>query len=296
MRYLYICLFIAVLPIPLAVIEALFHVTGSGLSIFDTRGPGQVMLLGTVLAMVLAYVMFIARDSISAFFALYLHDWRKALRGFLVMFAVSWAIVIVGYIIAGVFGQVQWSAAAWDEMTLRTARRTLVALFVVLILATTEELMFRVFLMRYLRWNTSAAVTIGAVVFSSFVFTSLHNLTDPLAWLTPDGVRLFIGLFLLAVLLCVIYLVTGSFWCAVAVHAGLLGSKVFLRRTELLDVSTGSWWLSSADLRMAPLTWALFAGMALAVYLLRGKINPHFAIEQPVVSTAKFPPRPTPSA
>lgn len=289
MRYLYICLFLAFIPVPLALTELIFGATGSGLSIFDTRGPGQVALLAVVLLTVLAYVELVARDSTLDFFRLYLRHWRRALRGFLIMLVIASAIVIGAYVVVGLFGHVEWSTAAWNEMTMRMARRTAVALFVVLVLATTEELMFRVFLMRYLRWNTTPAVTIGAVVFSSLVFAVLHNLTDPLTWLTPDGIRLFVGLFLLAVLLCTTYLVTGSFWCAVAVHAGLLGSKVFLRRTELLDVSTGSWWLSSADLRATPIAWAVFAGLTLAVYLLRHKLNPRFAIEQPVVSTARFP-------
>lgn len=290
MRYLYICLFMVFLPVPLALLEALYRVTGSGLSIFDTRGFGQVSMLLTVVLMVLGYVVLVAKDDVRGFFMLYLRNWRTALRGFLIMLAISWSLVIVAYVVMGALGYVQWSVQAWDEMTWRIARRTLVALFVVLVLAVTEELIFRVFLMRYLRWNTSRAVTIGAVVFASFIFASVHNLTDPLAWFRPEEAMLFVGLFLLGVLLCVTYICTGSFWCAVAVHSGLLGSKVFLRRTELLDVSTGSWWLNTSDLRATPLTWALFAGMAVAVYLLRKPLAERFAIERPVISSAKFPP------
>jgi hypothetical protein len=74
------------------------------------------------------------------------------------------------------------------------------------------------------------------------------------------------------------------------VHAGLLGSKVFLRRTGLLEVETGSWLLgSSDDIRRAPLVWLLFAGMALAIYLGRHRLNARFSVEEPVVSTAPFP-------
>jgi membrane protease YdiL (CAAX protease family) len=290
MRYLYICLFLVFLPIPLALLEGLYRVTGSGLSIFDTRGFGQVSMLFTVILMVFGYVTLIAKDSVRDFFMLYLRNWRTALRGFLVMLAIAWAIVIAAYVLMGLLGYVHWSMDAWNEMTWRVARRTGVALLVVLVLAITEELMFRVFLMRYLRWNTSKAVTIGAVVFSSLVFASVHNLTDPLAWLQPEEAMLFVGLFLLGVLLCITYLATGSFWCAVAVHSGLLGSKVFLRRTEVLDVSTGSWWLNTPDLRATPLTWALFVGLAIGIYLLRKPLTACFSIERPVVSTAKFPP------
>lgn len=290
MRYLYICLFLVFLPLPLALLETVYRVSGSGLSIFDTRGIGQVSMLFTVIVMVLGYVTLVARDNVREFFMLYLRNWRVALRGFLIMLAIAWAIVIAAYLVMGALGYVQWSQEAWADMTWRVARRTFVALLVVLVLAVTEELMFRVFLMRYLRWNTSKAVTIGAVLFSSFLFASVHNLTDPLAWFQPEDAMLFVGLFLLGILLCVTYLVTGSFWCAVAVHSGLLGSKVFLRRTEVIDVSTGTWWLNTPDLRATPLTWALFAGLAIAIYLLRKPLAERFAIERPVVSTAKFPP------
>lgn len=290
MRYLLVCLLIAAIPVPLAIIEVLFQITGSGLSIFDTRGVGQVTMLASILLSVLAFAVFVARDRLIPFLRLYTREWRTALKGFVVFLLVTWALVIVGYIGVALAGRVAWSSEAWEAMTPRMVERTFVALLVVLVLATAEELMFRVFLMRYLRWNTSAIVTIGAVVFSSLVFAAAHNLENPLEWFSAEHFPLFFGLFLLGVLLCVTYLVTGSFWCAVAVHSGFLGSKVFLRRTELLDVQTGSWWLANDDLRMSPIVWGLFGGMALVVYLLRARINPRFAVEKPVVSSARYPP------
>lgn len=291
MRYAYICVFLLVVPVPLALLEGLFSITGSGLSIFDTRGAGQVAMLLTVLLMVLAFMQFVARDSLVAFFNLYMAHWKRALAGFLTMLAFAWAVVIGAYAIIGALGYVNWSAEGWAAMNLHIMERAIVAVLVVLVLATTEELMFRVFLMRFLRWNTSAAVTVGAVVFSSFVFASLHKLTDPLAWFTAEEFKLFIGLFLLGVLLCVTYIVTGAFWCAVAIHSGLLGSKAFLRKTGLIEVEIGtSWWIGdSADLRRAPVVWLLFVGLAVAIVLMRRTLNAKFAVERPVVSTAKRP-------
>lgn len=288
-RYLFICLFIVSLAIPLAAIEGLFRVTGSGLSIFDSRGAGQVTMLATILLMVVAYAALVARERPLDFARLYWRERGRALRGFLAMLAFAAGVVVACYVVVGLMGQVGLSQEGWDRMSLKTVERTVVGLLVVLVLATTEELMFRVFLMRHLRWNASVPVTVAAVVFSSLVFAASHNLTDPLAWFTAAQAPLFVGLFLLGVLLCVTYLATGSFWCAVAVHSGLLGSKVFLRKTELLDVSTGPWWLGdSVDLRMAPVVWALFIAMALAIWLMRGRLNARYAVERPVVSTADF--------
>jgi membrane protease YdiL (CAAX protease family) len=290
-RYLLICLFIPSMLLPLLATEWLFRGTGSGLSLTDSRGAGQVTLLLMILLMVAAFSKYVARDRPLAFFRLYLRHWRIALKGFLAMLAFATAVVMAGYLVFALIGQVGWSEEGWARMNLRIVERTAVALLVVVVLATTEEILFRVFLMRYLRWNTTPLVTIGAVVFSSAVFAASHNLTDPLAWFTPEQFPLFVGLFLLGVLLCVAYLVTGSFWCAVGIHAGLLGSKVFLRKTQLLEVNHGAWWLGeSADLRMAPTVWLIFAGMALVLYLARRWLQARYAIEKPVVSSATFPP------
>lgn len=290
MRYILILLFVAFVPLPVLGLDAIFAATGSGLSIHDTRGAGQVLMLLTVLLTVLAYVVFVARDDIGAWIGQYLSKWRRALSGFLLMLAVSWAIVIGAYLIAWALDFAHFSPEAWQALNLNVAERTAVALLVVFVLATTEELMFRVFIMRYLRTDTSALATIGAVVVSSLIFAAVHKPTDLLGWFTAEEFPLFVGLFLLGVLLCTAYIATGSFWAGVAVHAGLLGSKVFLRRTGVLEVETGSWLLGgSDDIRRAPLVWALFAGMALAIYLLRRGLNARFSVERPVVSSAPFP-------
>src|SRR5690606_5300440 len=115
------------------------------------------------------------------------------------------------YVIVGMLGGVQVSQEAVAQLTWKILERTIIAMFIVVILATTEELIFRVFLMRYLRWSAAPAVTIGAVLFSSLVFATSHNLTDPLAWLSPSEHPLFIGLFLLGILLCTAYIASGSF-------------------------------------------------------------------------------------
>lgn len=287
MRYLLICLFIPSMLVPVLAVEWLFRVTGSGLSLTDTRGAGQVTLLALVLLMVAAYARFVAREQPFGFFLRYLREWRRALAGFAAALLFASLVVTAGYLGFAAMGSVGWSEAGWAAMSWKTLERTVVALLVVVVLATTEEILFRVFLMRYLRWNSSAAVTVGAVVFSSFVFAASHNLTDPLAWFTPSDFPLFVGLFVLGVLLCVAYLATGSFWCAVGVHAGLLGSKVFLRKTNLVEVDPQALLLhDSYDLRMSPIVWAVFAGMALVIFLARHRLYARFAIERPVVSEA----------
>lgn len=288
MRYLFICLFLPSMLLPVLAVEWLFWVSGSGLSLTDSRGPGQVTLLVLILLLVAGFVKFVAREEPLGFFMIYLRNAGRAARGLGFFFLATSLLVALGYLFLGAIGVASWSEEAWAALSLRIAERTLVALLVVLILATTEEILFRVFLMRYLRWNLSVPVTIAAVVFSSFVFAASHNLTDPLAWFTAEEFPLFVGLFILGVLLCVTYLATGNFWCAVGVHSGLLGSKVFLRRTELVDVDHTAWWMGPTydDMRMAPTVWLIFAAMAVAIFMARHWLQPRFSIERPVVSGA----------
>src|SRR5690606_38770314 len=82
LRYLYICLFIAFIPLPLLVIEWLFRVSGSGLSLTDSRGVGQVTLLVMILLLVAGFTKVVAGLQPFGFFLPYLRQWRRALAGF----------------------------------------------------------------------------------------------------------------------------------------------------------------------------------------------------------------------
>lgn len=300
MRYVYIALFCLSLFVPLGLLEWLYGVTGSGLSIFDQRGAGQVSLYVVVLVWVLLFSARIAKDRPFETIGHYLREWRTGLIGLAVLFGFVWAVLLVAYLLFGLIGYVSISQEGWANFGWQPFERALVGLLVVFVLATTEEFIFRGFLMRYLRSDVSAGVTVAAVLVSSFIFAAVHRLHDLPSWLTAEYAPLFVGLFLLGVLLSVTYIATGSFWCAVGVHAGLLGSKVVLNKTHILDVSTGPWWLGeTADLRRAPLVWGLFIALAIAVYLMRGWLHPRCVIENPVASLPRdgaMPASATPSS
>ena len=54
-RYLYICIFLAALPLPMALIEMFFIATDSGFSVFDGRGTGQITLYSASLVFIILY-------------------------------------------------------------------------------------------------------------------------------------------------------------------------------------------------------------------------------------------------
>ncbi len=283
LRYVNIALFAAATVVVLLVVEKLFEFSGSSYSLYDTRGPGQVTLYLLVLILCAGFVRYVARASVGDYLGRYWRERGRAGRGFLTMFGSAVIASLVIYSCFALVGQLGWSETGWQTFSAGVARKTVVALLVVVVLATTEELIFRGFLMRYLRFDISAGATIAAVLVSSFIFAMVHKFTDLSAWLDPANAPLFIGLFVLGVLLCVTYLSTGSLACSIGVHSGLLGTKVFLRETNLFDMGYQTWWLgNSPDIREAPLIWLAFALMAVSIYLARDPLRRAFAIETSV--------------
>jgi len=157
------------------------------------------------------------------------------------------------------------------------------------VLATSEELIFRTVVLNHLRPVRKPSGTVVAIVASSMVFSLAHAVESPIAWLSLERVPLMIGLILLGVLLSAVYVSTASISCAIGVHAALLGSKVVLRKTHLVEFTPTGWWFGEAgDLRTAPVVWLVFSGLAAFFLLFSNRIRPFTAVE-----ADRFPDRPT---
>jgi membrane protease YdiL (CAAX protease family) len=279
-RYVNIGLFGVALVMLMWLIETAFQISQSGLSIYDTKGAGQITLLATTLIMVTLFSKFIAGSAPFGFFVPYLAYWKRSLAGFGQFYLATTLIIIAGYLWFAAQGAVTVSEQGVANLSLKIAERTITGLLVVVVLALTEELIFRVFLMRYLMWNAGKFAAITAVISASLIFAFLHNLTDPMAWFTAAQFPLFFGLFILGALLCVTYISTGSITCAIGLHAGFLGSKVFLRKTQLLAVDSQMLMLQdNSDLRMSPIVWGLWIAMGIVIYMLRRRLRARFAID-----------------
>jgi membrane protease YdiL (CAAX protease family) len=279
-RYINIGLFGVVLVLVLWLVETAFQTSNSGLSIYDTKGAGQITLLGTTVLLVTLFSKYVAKSAPFGFFVPYTANWKRALAGFGQFYLATTLIIIAGYLWFAAQGAVSFSDEGIANLSLKIAERTFIGLLVVVVLAFTEEMIFRVFLMRYLMWDASTLAAITAVISASLIFAFLHNLTDPLAWFTHEQFPLFIGLFILGALLCVTYISTGSITCAIGLHSGFLGSKVFLRKTQILSVNPDMLLLqNTADLRMSPIVWALWIVMGAVIYLLRHRLRSRFLIE-----------------
>ncbi|MEP0943211.1 MAG: type II CAAX endopeptidase family protein [Rhizobiaceae bacterium] len=286
-RYLYICIFLAALPLPMVVIEMFFIATDSGFSVFDGRGTGQITLYGAALLFVVIYSRYVAVDSPFYFMDLYRKAWRRTLMGFAAFSLFSVTLSALAFAMTIGMDTVSYNPENLEKLSNKRIIRLFISLPIASVLAMVEESMFRGFLMRYLRWKPTRTATILAVAFASFVFAFVHNLNDPLSWVEPDKIRLFVGLFVLGSTLCTVYICTGSLFCSVGLHAGFLFAENARNYTKVLQISDAEWWMAvHHDVRTAPITWLLFALIGLAAYLLRHKLHPIFAVEKAVVASS----------
>jgi membrane protease YdiL (CAAX protease family) len=204
----------------------------------------------------------------------------RALAGFAAMWIQAVVLMVLAYAFLGWLGFVSWSPEAIAALSVGLFGKTLVALIVVVILAVTEELIFRGFVLRHLRYSVTPAVTIAALIASSALFSVSHLISYKDAWTVGEVGSLLFGLFLLGGLFAITYVATGSLACSIGVHAGLLGFKVFLRRTDLLLYQPDVWWLGeSNDLRLAPISWLLMILIAALTWATRRDLRHRFGIE-----------------
>jgi membrane protease YdiL (CAAX protease family) len=287
-RYRNLALLLIGFILAIVVAEAILRLAGAPISVTDRKGPGEMIVFLIALPMLVWFSVAVGGVNPLTWFGGYLRDWPRMLRGFLTMFLVATATMIVIYLVLGLTGKVQWSEEAWQNLTPKIWWRTVVSLLVVVVLATTEETIFRAFILRYLRWKATLAVTVSALLVSSVIFSLSHLIALLGSVNQPDYLPLLFGLFLFGFLMGTVYLATGSLSCSIGLHAGLLGFKVFLRRTELL-IQHESWLTGGADLRTGPAMWILLLLAALIVFLCRNWLWPRLWIEN-VVSTRQDSP------
>ena len=277
------------------VIEAVLRLFRSSYSLGDSRGPGEWAFIAIALAAVLLFSRYVARVDSLQFVARYVMLWRRTLKGFLLTFGATMLFAAAGYLALAALGYVQWSQAAWENLRSDIVEKSAIALLIVLVLASVEETIFRAFLLRYLRRNDTFWVTVGAVVVSSAIFSVSHLVALIDVWHLIGKASLLTGLFLIGLLLGTVYVVTGSLACSIGVHCGLLGFKVILIRTDVINLVPD--WLVNDDIRRSPLAWLVFLAATLAIVLWRRRLHEAFRVETAVCPDGagefKLPARPS---
>ncbi len=281
-RYLRVLLLIAAIALCAQALELVFKATGGFLSIYKKSGASIVIVYLVAIIAVGAFMKVASPVGWAQYARLYYSAGRTAARGFALFFCVASLAVLLLYLVLAQAGQLQWSLG--DRLTPLYAVTLFLDVLIGCVLATAEEILFRGFLVSYLRWNASRVVTGSAVLVSSLLFACAHDIRDPLAWFTPERFPLFVGLTLLGILLATTYMATASLSCSIGLHAGLLAVGEILPRGGLVSIDFAPWWLGGDhDIRMAPITWTVFIGLTVAVVLARRGLSRHLAVERPFV-------------
>jgi len=277
MRYLNLAVLLTLVALMAMGLEVMHPAAGTSI----VSGLGPYLLAAAIFG---TFVVIASPAGFASFIRQYRTRMGAAARGFLAMFGFGLAILLIVTALLALAGRVSWGDGAIERQSDALWLTVASAVILACVVALAEEPLFRGFLVGYLRWSKSASVTIGAVVTSALVFAIAHNLQDPFAWFTADDFPLFIGLFLLGVLLAVTYLVTRSLWCPIGLHAALVAFDLAILKGEVIALDLSPWWLGRTDdVREAPLIWLTWAIAAFTLVVFRKRLLPHFAVEKPFV-------------
>jgi membrane protease YdiL (CAAX protease family) len=282
-RYLHLIALLAVVTVGTRVLEA-----GAADLIPVLREEAAAYLVGTIGIGILVAVT--CPQSVRRFIRLYSTNLPRSAAGFLVMLGFGLAMLLALTLFLGLSGRATWGEGGISPAPHLVPIAIAATLLGAIAIAVPEEILFRGFVVSYLRWNTSPLVSTAAVVASALVFAAAHNIENPLVWLTPAGFPLFVGLFLLGTLLAVSYLATRSLWCPIGLHAALVAFDRAVLNTDLVAIDLSPWWMGGTDdVREAPALWLTFVIAALLCILFRNWLRSRLAIEDSYVGALTAP-------
>lgn len=246
-------------------VQGIAWVLGLDFDIFLESGGGRGVLLGLALASLLLLMAIDGRPAADYGLAVG-GRWKKLLLGGCLTGAVSYlayyALVVLPW------------AGRLDTGSLTLAgclAAGCAALATAFPVAITQQIIFAGYLLSILRERHSR---VTAVVVPAALFALLRRMDNPALILTPEGYPLVVGLFLIASLLGVLRLKTGSILLPAGVLAGCIFMRRFLRKTAVVAI-TGSpnavaWTAPGGEPVQAPALWALLiAAIALCWWLMR---------------------------
>jgi len=261
-----------------AIVQAVLKGIDSPYLLTQRNGPGQVTLYALGLCAILWFCQRVAGVNPFHFFIGYLRDWRRALRGFLFCWLIATSAMLIVHFVMIANGS---ASISWDDVAnfgFKGFRTTVSAMLAMLVLVLAEELIFRSFVLRYLRGSPARAVTIIAILVASAIFSLSHTVSLGARLGSSDLLDLLFGLFMLGVLFSTVYVTTGSLTCAMGIHAGVLGFKVFLRKTHFIQYNDNAL-MGGSDLRTGPVLWLIMLAFIAAFVLARHWLYRRYWIE-----------------
>ena len=259
--------------------QSIFNAVGISIDLMAASGAGQIINYAIVLICAYLFVTLVWRQSVTGFIVLYFQNWRKARSGFWVCAGLALIVGLLWYMFVFAAGGARWSSAAWAQTDTHALLKLFFTSLIAIILATTEEILFRSIAFRYLLTSTTTWAVVRAMVLSSIIFALAHRFDDPLSWLELRFVGLLIELFLLGCLLALVYYVTNSLACSIGAHSGLIWIAL-AKKTQIIQVAPSGWDISNSfDPRTGPAAWILFILLTILFWSLRHWLRKTFEIE-----------------
>jgi len=279
MRIIYLLGLIAAIFLASFAVQSIFGAVGISIDLMAASGAGQIINYLIVLICAYLFVTLVWRQSVIGFCVLYFQNRRKALGGFSVCAGLALSVGMLWYMFVFAAGGARWSSAAWAQTDAHELLKLLLPDLIAIILATTEEILFRALAFRYLLTSTSRWAVLRAMIVSSIIFALAHRFDDPLSWLELRFVGLLIGLTLLGCLLALVYYLTNSLACSIGAHTGLIWIAL-AKKTQIIQVASSGWDISNSfDPRTGPSAWLLFILLAVLFWSLRRWLRKSYAIE-----------------
>ena len=246
------------------VVQSAAWLAGTSFRIMASGKGGRGVLLALALAGLCALIAADKRP-VSDFGIFVGPRWKKLWLGGLAIGASTYLAYVVFALAAGGY------VVSFDRVTPSRVGKGVFAGMTSMPLSLVQQVLFSGYLLGMLRQRYSRLV---AVLVPAFMFAVMSRLNNPMAVLEPTAHPLIIGLFLVAVLLGTLRLITGS----ILLPAGLLAGWKFVRRvldkTSLVvpdvDCVWMPWIVPRADTRQGPMMWLfLLVGIAACAWLLR---------------------------
>jgi len=242
------------------------------------KGAGQILLYLIVIGVIVWFTRNVWKQDLKAAVAPYLSNWKRVTKGFWICAGASLALQTPIYLLLFHLGILHISQYARSKSLGILVFNIVISQIVMLVLATSEEGIFRGFLFSYLRGNGKKGSVVAAVIISSVIFGLSHEFHTLRHWLMPEYYGKLIGLIILGVLLSITYQSTRSISCSIGVHASLLWLDEIRRQT--MDLNQPYWWTgTNNDLRTAPFVWLIFVVLGVGFALSGKKLRPIVAIE-----------------
>jgi len=229
------------------VLQPLALFFGPTFNLLASRGIGKVAFVSMAIYQILLFLSLFPIKTLKKFFdrTLFFFVKEKWFPRFALYFSSFFTMhsLIIAYLY---FSGILTYNPNWGSITTYLVAKTAFGLFVVFMLAWTEELIFRGTLFPY--FNQFYGI-VSSLFITSLIFMLVHNLRNPLLLITRDF-KLGLGLFLLGLFLNQIFVITGKLYTGMGVHAGLVFVKVIFRRAPFLT--------NLPDLRSSHTTHILF--------------------------------------